>query len=452
MNNSLAIKLGTIAALIVSLLIPLQMIGGVIKERQSHREHVLQDIARSSSYRQQITGPLLVVPYRKMVHEWKVNPSTQERYVEQSEVSGFLCFLPETFTLNGQMQTEIRKRGIYEARLYHATNHIGGYYTIPTQWGITEDFSDYRFDQPFLALGISDIRGIENAMKITLNGETVNFQPDSQVKLLGDGVHAQLPRDIGPQQVRLDFAFDLKLQGTGLMDITPVGRESNVKLSSDWPNPSFIGDYLPADRNVSSVGFNAHWQTSFFSTNLEEALQNCLQKSSCEEFNNRHFGVSLVDPVDQYLKSDRAIKYALLFIALTFGGFFLFEILKRLAVHAIQYSLVGMALATFYLLLLSLSEHIGFSQAYAISSTACVLLIGTYISSVLHSVLRGLGFAAGLAALYGLLFGLLSAEDYALLMGSLLLFGLLGVVMVLTRKVDWFSISRSTKASALRAE
>src|SRR5690606_5525570 len=185
---------------------------------------------------------------------------------------------------------------------------------------------------------------------------------------------------------------------------------------------------------------------SFFSTNLEEALQDCTERSRCESFNNRRLGVSFMDPVDHYVKSDRATKYALLFIALTFAGFFLFEVLKALAVHPVQYGMVGLALAFFYLLLLSLPEHIGFALAYGVSATLCVGLIGYYVGHGLHSRLRGLSFCAALAALYGLLYGLLSAEDYALLMGSLLLFGLLGAVMVMTRKVDWFKAGNQRTA------
>ena len=158
--------------------------------------------------------------------------------------------------------------------------------------------------------------------------------------------------------------------------------------------------------------------------------------------------MSFIDPVDQYLKSERAIKYALLFIVLTFAGFFLFEVLKSLAVHPVQYALVGVALAFFYLLLLSLSEHIGFALAYLLSASACVLLIGFYVGHVLRSAVHGLSFSAGLAALYGLLYGLLSAEDYALLMGSLLLFGLLGVFMVLTRRLDWYGMGRGKVSKA----
>ncbi|WP_208530823.1 cell envelope integrity protein CreD, partial [Pseudomonas aeruginosa] len=241
---------------------------------------------------------------------------------------------------------------------------------------------------------------------------------------------------------RLEYAFDLSLLGSERLDIVPVGRDSQVILKADWPHPSFGGEFLPSEREITAQGFTARWQTSFFATNMEEALRSCVEEQRCDGFQARAFGVGLVDPVDQYLKADRAIKYALLFITLTFAGFFLFEVLKRLAVHPVQYALVGLALAFFYLLLLSLAEHVGFELAYLVSAGACVGLIGFYLCFVLRSVARGLGFSAGLAGLYGLLYGLLSAEDYALLMGSLLLFAVLAAVMVLTRRLDWYGVGR----------
>lgn len=442
MNRSLTLKLGAIALLILLLMIPLLLINGIINDRQRLRDGVLEDIARSSSYSQQLSGPIMVVPYRKVVRTWKTNQKTNKRYQETGEERGYLYFLPERFELDGKVQTELRSRGIYEARLYHADNHISGLFSIPAQLGIEEDFADYQFDPAFLTIGISDIRGIENALKLDLNGQSLDFEPGTQLGWLGEGAHVMLPALDRHKGAELAFAFDLRLQGTGQLQITPVGKTSKVQLAANWPHPSFIGNYLPAQREVTGAGFTANWQTSFFSTNLEEALTNCLTRDRCDEFKSRNFGVSFIDPVDQYLKSDRAIKYALLFIALTFAGFFLFEVLKSMAVHPIQYALVGVALAFFYLLLLSLSEHIGFALAYVVSASSCVLLIGFYVCHVLRSLRHGLSFAAGLAALYGLLYGLLSAEDYALLMGSLLLFGLLGVFMVLTRKLDWYGIGQ----------
>ena len=442
MNRSLLFKLGAIALLILLLLIPLLMINGIINERQELRDGVVMDIARSSSYSQQVSGPLMVVPFRKTVREWKLNEKLNKRYEVLSEEQGRLYFLPEQFELDGQVQTELRARGIYQARLFHADNRISGRFVLPAQMGIKEDFADYKFGQAFLAVGISDIRGIENALKLELGSQRLEFAPGTQVSFLGAGVHVMLPTQDSKNPAPLDFAFDLRLQGTEQLQVLPVGKTSKVKLASNWPHPSFVGNFLPAQREINDQGFSANWQTSFFSTNLEEALSNCVARGSCDEFKSRSFGVSFIDPVDQYLKSERAIKYALLFIVLTFAGFFLFEVLKSLAVHPVQYALVGVALAFFYLLLLSLSEHIGFALAYLLSAGACVLLIGFYVCHVLRSAVHGLSFSAGLAALYGLLYGLLSAEDYALLMGSLLLFGLLGVFMVLTRRLDWYGMGR----------
>lgn len=441
MNRSVLLKLATIVVLILLLLIPLAMIGGVIGERQAASREVLQSIARSSSYSQRLVGPVLIVPYKKTVVEWRVDATTQQRVKEEREVSGRLHFLPELFELGGRLRTEARARGIYQARIYHSDIQVNGHFQLPARLGVGEDYASYRFEQPFLAVGISDIRGIGNALKLKLNETVLDFQPGSR-SWLGDGVHAVLPALDGQQAARLDFSFDLQLQGTSLFEIMPVGRETRVALDADWPHPSFMGEYLPVKRQITDQGFSAFWQTSFFSTNLAQALEACVEKEECDEFDKRRFGVSLIDPVDQYVKSDRAVKYALMFIGLTFAGFFLFEVLKRLAIHPIQYGLVGVALALFYLLLLSLSEHIGFTAAYAVSAGACVALIGFYVSHVLRSAARGLGFGLGLTALYGLLYGLLSAEDYALLMGALLLFGVLGLVMVLTRQLDWYGLEK----------
>ncbi|HEN8714692.1 MULTISPECIES: cell envelope integrity protein CreD [Pseudomonas] len=441
MNKTLGFKLGTIALLILLLLIPLLMIDNLIDERQNLRDGVLHDIARSASFDQQISGPLLVVPYRKVQRRWidKDGQSVQET----STIAGHLYFLPETFDADFGVDTELRARGIYQARLFHAQGRFSGRFQLPERWGIDKDFDDYRFDKPFLVVGISDIRGIENALELNIDDQRLAFEAGTGLDWLRSGVHVALPQLDGQQARAFNYGFDLALQGTGQLHLLPVGRTSSVDMRANWPHPSFVGSYLPNRREIDDKGFSAHWQTSFFATNLEDALRQCASGGQCAEFSERTFGVSFVDPVDQYLKSERAIKYALLFIALTFAGFFLFEVLKNLSVHPVQYILVGVALAFFYLLLLSLSEHIGFGLAYGLSASACVLLLGFYLSHVLHSLVRGVSFAAGLAVLYAMLYGLLSAEDYALLMGSLLCFGLLGVFMVLTRRLDWARVGRA---------
>lgn len=448
MNRPLLFKFSTIAVLIVLLMIPIGMINSVIHDRKSSQENVIEEIAKSSSYSQKLVGPVLVVPYVKTVKEWKVDSETKLRYQVDVATKGQFYFLPSAFAVDGKITTERRARGIYEARLYHADNNISGHFEVPVNYGVVENLPDYEFDLPYISMGIKDIRGIENGLKILVNNDLLDMQPGSKLKILGEGVHAALKHPDLLQKSILHFKLNLVLQGTESLSVVPIGRDSKVDLGSDWPHPSFMGDYLPNKRDISESGFTASWRTSYFSSNLEESFNQCVFSDDCEAFNSRYFGVSFIDPVDQYVKSDRAIKYALLFIALTFAGFFLFEVLKRMAVHPVQYGLVGLALAFFYLLLVSLSEHIAFGLAYLISSAACILLIGFYVSYVLQGFVRGAIFTLLLSSLYGLLYGLLSAEDYALLMGSFLLFGLLGAFMMLTRKLDWYAVGKTEKAEA----
>lgn len=440
MKHTLIYKFLAIGGLILVLLIPLAMIGNSIDERQAYSHEVVNDIARSSSYSQTLVGPILVIPYEKIERVWRFNDN-KERYQQEMEITGSLYFLPESYHLYGDLTMELRKRGIYTARLYHAETEMTGKFVVPVDYGIEEDIEDYQFSTPYVAMGVSDIRGIKNSLKLTLNHQSFEFEPGSQLKAVGAGVHATINTLPRHQINQLTFSVPLLLQGTEQFNIAPIGKETHVELHSDWPHPSFIGEFLPVERSISETGFNARWQTSYFSTNFGEYFSTCVNANQCNAFAQGSFGVSLIDPVNQYVKSDRAIKYALLFIVLTFAGFFLFEVLKRLAIHPVQYGLVGLALALFYLLLLSLSEHLGFGLAYLLSSLACILLIGYYVSHVLHSLIRGLGFTLGLSLLYALLYGLLSAEDYALLMGAILLFALLGAFMTLTRKLNWYAIT-----------
>ena len=436
--------MAAIIALCVLLLVGLLWIGSIVAERQARRDQVVKDIAESSSTAQRLVGPILVIPYDKTVQEWLDDPQSG-RHAITRHVNGQVLILPETLRVDGELPTERRARGIYEARLYHASLKIHATFAVPLHYGLQNDLSAYRFGQASIAIGLSDIRGIESTSPATVDGNSVKLQPGTTSTLLGGGLRAPLATPADPDRTtHVDFAMGLGVLGTSEFHVMPVGRESQVFLHSNWANPGFVGQYLPLRHEINAKGFDAQWSTTLFSTNLEESLRRCSESSTaaCAEFNSRLLGVSLVDPVDQYLKTDRAIKYALLFIFLTFAGFFLFEVLKKLAVHPIQYGLVGTALALFYLLLLSLSEHVGFGVAYIISSAACVALLGFYVGAILRSGWRGVGFAAALSMLYGTLYALVSADDYALLMGSALLFGLLAVVMVLTRKVDWFALGR----------
>jgi inner membrane protein len=312
---------------------------------------------------------------------------------------------------------------------------------IPINFGMEEDAtSTYEFGRPLLVLGISDPRGIGNGLRLDWHGSQIEVMPGADAPGFHSGVSAELP-DLGTAGGGYDFRLALKLQGLSRIEFVPTGKESIIALKSSWPNPSFSGRYLPTSE-ISETGFAAEWRTSFFSTNAKRIYEQCFagRTASCTEFVGLAHGVTLYQPADIYQQLERSAKYGFLFIGLTFVAFFLFEILKQLAIHPIQYGLVGVAIATFYLLLTSLSEQVSFGLAYATASLACLALVGFYVCHVLRSLVRGLTFTGLLSGLYGMLYVLVRAEETSLLMGSLALFVLLAVVMIGTRKVNWYAL------------
>jgi inner membrane protein len=235
------------------------------------------------------------------------------------------------------------------------------------------------------------------------------------------------------------LAMKLELAGMDRLDVVPAADDAEIVLRSPWPHPSFVGRFLPETRTVSDRGFEALWRVTGLATNIRDAFQRC-GEGKCEEYAASAFGVSLMPGVDVYQQSYRAVHYGLLFVVLTFALFFLYEVLAGLRVHPIQYALVGFALTAFYVLLIALAEHIAFGWAYLAAAAACVLLIGVYVRCVLGSFGRAAAMSALMCSLYGSLYMVLGSEDYALLMGALLLFAVLAAFMLATRRLDWYTL------------
>jgi inner membrane protein len=278
-----------------------------------------------------------------------------------------------------------------------------------------------------------------------VNDRNYDFAPGPGDSALAGGLHAPLTGLQTGREQKLEFSFSLELGGSEAFAIAPLGADTTVAMRADWPHPSFQGRFLPAKHDIGPEGFTASWKISRF------AAQGAGQAASCAFPCNRmgeQISVSLIEPVGLYQQLERASKYGFLFIGLTFAAFLLFEVLRRLAIHPAQYGLVGLALAMFFLLLTALSEHIDFAAAYAIASFACVGLVTGYLMCVLRSAGIGLAFGGALAALYAMLYALLKAEDYSLLGGSLLLFGLLAALMIATRRVDWYGLGSPRPAAS----
>ena len=240
------------------------------------------------------------------------------------------------------------------------------------------------------------------------------------------------------------MAINIDYAGTSALSFAPLGKNTTVQMKAGWPHPNFGGRFLPQTKRIDGSGFSARWEVSHLASKngalIKQEIANERDRTPLETFD-----VSFVEPVNIYLQAERAVKYGILFVALTFAAFFLFEVLKDLRIHPLQYSLVGLALALFFLLLVSLSEHIAFVYAYLAASSACAILIGYYLAHVLGAWRRGLALATKLALLYAVLYGLLLSEDNALMLGSLLLFGVLAAIMVLTRRVDWYGLGAKDK-------
>lgn len=433
-------KVLVIVLLTLLLMIPLTMIEGVVHERSAYRNMARNSIAMSWTGEQQFLGPLLVVPYKEHYTEKVWNKETEHYELKQRTLDRRLFIAPEHLTVDGEVTSETRKRGIYAVPVYRSRLTVSGRFNlerIDEIAGKTEHEIEWR--DAFLSVAVSDVRGVEAQPHLKWRDKEVEFAPDTLVDGIRSGMHAELGK-LQREKGAVDFRFDLKLNGMELLQFSPLGKSTSVRIKANWPDPSFVGRYLPSTREIDAAGFNASWNLSSFSSAIPQHLEDC-RKGSCAALLQESFGVRLFNSVDIYQKSERSVKYALMFIGLTFVSFFLYEVMKGLRLHPMQYLLVGLGLSVFYLLLISLSEHMAFLYAYSAASLASTLLIGVYVSSVLGSVRHGGILSAALLLLYGMLYGILRAEDNALLMGSLLIFGMLSLVMIATRRLDWYSVT-----------
>lgn len=428
-------KAVSVGLLCLLLLIPLGMILGLVQERQQYRNEAVAQVAASSAQAQTLAAPVLVVPYTETVEVEETDRDGRSRTVLR-EQAGRWQFFPANFQLDGRLQPHTRTLSLHDVRVYRldATADARFAVQIPTD---TDPRHPRRIGQPQLRWHVADVRGLGGMPQLKLDGQPVPLRQGS-----GDasGVHALLAVPQAGQPLAFDAVLQLELAGTESLAVAPLADANTVTLASSWPHPQFNGAFLPRSREVSASGFTAQWQVS----SLASRAQTEFRQNGVDAL--ERFGVSLVEPVNAYSMSERATKYGVLFVLLTFGGFLLLEVLGSMRVHPVQYALVGVALALFFLLLLGLSEHIAFGWAYLAAAAACLALLAVYVGGVLRSARRGFGFAAALALLYAALYGLLVSEDNALVLGAGLLFVVLAAVMLLTRRIDWYRVGNEAAA------
>ena len=438
-------KIVMIAILGFMLLVAATMILNTIHERKQYQEKAVEDIAASMSGSQRILGPVLVIPYKVFVNVRDPQTKETSRVIHDR----IFYVLPQELSVAGDVNVTPRKLGIYQAQLYSGKFDLSGRFGKVDLEGIREKRGFASFDEPYFVVSVSDTRGISGVSSFALNDQMFELKEGVLNSQLGKGVHVPVSVDALARSEHNSFKFELNLQGTQSLSIIPLGRKSDFALQSNWAHPNFLGNTLPQTREISDKGFNAHWKSSWFATNINDQFGDA-KVPDLRYDNLPAFSVSLVETVDQYQLNERSVKYAILFIGLTFIGFLIFEMMAQLKIHPVQYTLVGASLMMFYLLLLALSEHIGFNLAYALAALASSGLIGIYLCSVLKGIKRGASFAVGLLGLYGLLFLILHSEDMALLFGALLLFMILAGLMLLTRKIDWYQIAGASNGVGFR--
>ena len=442
------LKVLLVLGMTLAILVPLTMIRGTIHERQDYRAQAVADIARSYAGAQAFSGPVLVVPYTQVVVVDEADKYNIVRKVTRERARHW-TFFPSTLDVRGPLAPGTRKRGLHEVRVYEWKGSAKARFdaVIPADAG----GETRRIGRPWLSYGIADVRGLMTTPRLGINGVSATVV-EGLGSRDGAGLHARLPAPRAGQVLALQTQLDFTLGGTESLALVPLGKGNTFAISSNWPHPRFGGSFLPRVREVGKQGFDATWQVASVASNAQRQYLDGRSLPVTDDTAGRDkpgtsgldaISVALVEPVNIYSQADRATKYGLLFVLLTFVGFFIFELIKQLPIHPIQYGLVGLSLAIFFLLLVSLSEHIEFAWAYLAASIACIGLLGFYLSAVLRSIARGVGFAAMLATLYGALYGLLVSEDNALVMGAGLLFFILATLMVVTRRIDWYRMAQT---------
>lgn len=429
-SNQLTGKLIVLVVLIIISWAATMFVWGIIQDRESRQETASSEVAKQWSYPQTIAGPVITIPVEKTTIT-----SSGERIVNKTN----LTLLPQTLSYESQIKSQLLKRGVYETPVYTTDINGSGNFDLSEITLESPANTKILWDEAVISINVSDTRGISTVVDITLNEVKYQMLPSSNFSTLDNsGIHTDVK--INPNQPDLAFSFALPLKGSREISFLPLGENTNVVIKSDWSAPSFQGEFLPEERQLTEGGFTAAWKVTSYGNNLPSYWQSDSSVVTSELLLAKAFGVGLYQEVDFYTMVDRSIKYSILFISLTFLTFFMYEVLAGLRIHPIQYLLVGLAIALFYLLLLSFAEIIGFLPAYLLAAIVTTALITGYCFSVFDAKKRAFSITILLTALYSYLYLLLQLDQYSLIFGSVFLFAVLTTVMYITKDINWYSL------------
>jgi len=413
-----------IGVLALLLLIPADFVQNLIKEREARQREAITEVSSKWADRQNITGPVLVIPYTKAAKDNNGFPVT---------IKSFAYFLPDRLNIESTVKPEKRYRGIYEVMLYSSSIKLNGTFTPLALQKLNLGPGDMLWNEAYVCLGITDAKGLKDELQVRWNDSTLSLTPSAvNNAVLKEGFVSPLTINESTASSTIRFSSQVSLNGSEQLLFTPVGKQTTVQMQSTWPDPSFTGNQLPDSSMITKNGFEAKWKSLSHTRSFPQAW-----KDDSYNLASASFGADLFVPVNSYQKTTRSVKYAILCILLSFTAFFLIETNNKKSVHPVNYALIGFALILFYTLLLSFSEYIGFNEAYAVATTATVGLITWFVKGLLQSMKLSLLLSLVLVLLYSYIFTILQLQDCALLLGSVGLFLTLAVVMYYSRKVQW---------------
>jgi inner membrane protein len=430
-RSSILLRMLLVSVMTLVLLIPTVMVESTIRERQDRRTAAVAEISRTWGAAQALSGPAITVPLVKTVRDEDGSTKT---------VRNCLHIFPESLQVKGDLSTEVRRRGLYEAVLYNGRLTLSGRFDLREAPQLKTAGREPLWDAAYVSMGITDLRGIRDEVAMQWNGSSVPGQAGLRTQEVAPTGITLIP-PIDPRTPVYEFSVTLSLNGTSDLQFIPTARRTDVSLSSPWKDPSFIGSFLPEQREVDDAGFVAHWTVLETNRDLPHA-----RIGAGDHGQSSAFGVRLLQAVDEYQETYRTAKYAILIISLTFLAIFLSEVLSGELFHPVQYALVGLALVLFFVLVLAISEHAGFVVAYLTSAAVVVAAVGLYTRAIARRKPTPFIVAGVLGGVFGFLFVVLRIEDYALLAGALGLLMSLLTLMYLTRRVDWFSMGSEPKS------
>lgn len=450
-EESIMIKLFSIGFLVLLLLLPASWIQDLMQEREARAQGVIQEVSSKWSDAQTLSGPILVIPYK--VQEKIDRGKDGIEIIERTEK---YFFMPENLTITGEVSPEPRKRGIFDVIVYTAALNIQADFSTPDFNKLSIAPEHILWKDASMIFSITDLRGISDKLVFTVGDTEKTTEPANNlgvsVKKVSNlnrdmyvysghseyaeystsGVVARLDWETA-EDFRSKTSVKLNLKGSQRLNFVPTGKTTDVKLTGTWNNPSFDGEFLPENHEITDSSFSAHWKILHYNRPFAQQWN-----TSNEKLSGSDFGVKLILPVDQYQKSIRTSKYGQLIIILTFMALFLVEITRHVRIHPFQYILIGFALIIYYTLLLSFSEQIGYNAAYAVASVSTVVLISLYAKTFLKE--KGLValFTSLLIVFYTFIFVIILQQDFSLMIGSVGLFLIVGALMYFSRKVSWY--------------